>query len=107
MKFEEACDLSYTAVVDVARKAGVKLVSEVQQVPDSQVTYRGGVRKRAGSAARGRGGGARGRGERRGVRGAEDAHGRQDGRGRYVRLVWRFGGARDLFQGSAAPRRTQ
>ena len=34
------------AAVARLRKAGVKLVSEVQQVPDSQVTYRGGVRKR-------------------------------------------------------------
>jgi catechol 2,3-dioxygenase-like lactoylglutathione lyase family enzyme len=28
------------------RDAGVKFLSDIQQVPDSQVTYAGGVRKR-------------------------------------------------------------
>ena len=33
-------------VVDALRAADVKLVSQVQQVPDDQVTYDGGLRKR-------------------------------------------------------------
>ena len=34
------------AIVSRLKKAGVKFLSDVQQVPDSQVTYAGGVRKR-------------------------------------------------------------
>lgn len=33
-------------VVEALRAAGVRLVSDVQRVPDEQVTYAGGVRKR-------------------------------------------------------------
>jgi catechol 2,3-dioxygenase-like lactoylglutathione lyase family enzyme len=34
------------ATIARLRKAGVKFFSEVQQVPDTQVTYAGGIRKR-------------------------------------------------------------